>query len=359
MKSHPTKISKKGMTLEQWREERRNGIGGSDSAGVLGLSPVDKDGKPYKSALDIYRNKTEPGAIGFTGNEKTKAGTMLESVIGQMFSEKYNLKIRKDNFIRVHPEADFIRVNLDFVIVGDSRGPGVLEVKNTTRYNYDHWASGSLPINYYCQIQHEMLVTGYRWAMMAVLVEGWEIVPIPIEADDDIHEKMIKVYGDFWNKNVLARVPPPPQTAAEVEKVFPISNPRKVILAADVTATAVFKMILAQDMAARWKKIAEEYEFQIKTAMGDAEKMMHKNRTVLSWKNDADGLLFKKNEFAEDHPDLYKKYTEVKPGRRRFLTKVTVGDFMALKPKLIKEIEGEHKNEQADRPETDGVPSQG
>lgn len=44
------KISTVGMTRMEWLEQRRNGIGGSDAAVIVGLNP-------YRSRLELYADK--------------------------------------------------------------------------------------------------------------------------------------------------------------------------------------------------------------------------------------------------------------------------------------------------------------
>ncbi len=39
------------MNKEEWLEERKNGIGGSDAATILGLNP-------YKTNIDLWEEKT-------------------------------------------------------------------------------------------------------------------------------------------------------------------------------------------------------------------------------------------------------------------------------------------------------------
>ena len=69
--------STRDMTREQWLEERRKGIGGSDAAAIAGLSP-------WKSPVAVWLEKTgqvepeEPGEAAYWG-------TVLEDVVARNF----------------------------------------------------------------------------------------------------------------------------------------------------------------------------------------------------------------------------------------------------------------------------------
>jgi len=57
------------MNKEEWLEERKNGIGGSDAATILGLNP-------YKTNIDLWEEKTgRKEAIDISDKPYVKYGT--------------------------------------------------------------------------------------------------------------------------------------------------------------------------------------------------------------------------------------------------------------------------------------------
>jgi putative phage-type endonuclease len=69
-----------GMSEQEWLELRRKGLGGSDVATAMGLSP-------WKSPMQLYLEKTgeiDPEPL---TSEVVYWGTVLESVIANRFAE--------------------------------------------------------------------------------------------------------------------------------------------------------------------------------------------------------------------------------------------------------------------------------
>ena len=101
------KIDKTKMTIEEWREQRRKGIGSSDAAALLGLNP-------FKSPLIVYEDKINPILEREVETEKipkVKAGIMMEPVIAEMFSKEMKLELIEDPYIRIHKKFNFIISN--------------------------------------------------------------------------------------------------------------------------------------------------------------------------------------------------------------------------------------------------------
>jgi hypothetical protein len=72
--------STRDMTREQWFEERRKGIGGSDAAAVAGLSR-------YRTPIQVYMEKL--GLIDPPEeNEAMYWGKKLEDLVAEEFSQK-------------------------------------------------------------------------------------------------------------------------------------------------------------------------------------------------------------------------------------------------------------------------------
>lgn len=98
---------------EQWLRERKKGIGGSDVAAILGLSK-------WKSAYDIWVDKTTDVLQEEYSNESIYWGNVLEEVVAQEFSKQTGFKVRRNNKILQHPEYYWMRASIDRKIVGIS-----------------------------------------------------------------------------------------------------------------------------------------------------------------------------------------------------------------------------------------------
>lgn len=77
------KISTLGMSREEWLEERRKSLGGSDMGAVLGLNR-------YRSPYTVWAEKT--GRIGEEpDNEAMRQGRDLEQYVASRFEEASRL----------------------------------------------------------------------------------------------------------------------------------------------------------------------------------------------------------------------------------------------------------------------------
>lgn len=305
------------MTREQWLAERAKGLGGSDAGAVLGLNK-------WKSAVELFLEKTgqrpeEPETA------KMRAGRAMEEVIAQLFAEETGLTVRQDHKIRVHPEFDFIRANVDRVIVGDDRGPGILECKNVGGMTLKSAEEDGydVPPSHYCQWQHYSLVTGYTWGYLAYFVDGWDLRLVHMQRNEEfIQDTLLPELCAFWLDNVQAGVPPPAQSSRDVLALFPRSTPGRSVEIAD--EALVGQLARLKEVKALIKPLEAEEDAlaeAVKLLMGDAESLTIGGQPAVTWKSSKDVSRFDERRFAAENPDLVTKYTVTVPGSRRFLVK--------------------------------------
>lgn len=198
-----------GMTPEQV-EARRQGIGGSDAAAVLGCDP-------YKTALDVYRVKVgDVAPIG--ANAAMKRGIYLEPIARRLYRELTGRRVRR-LAQRVHPDRPWMIANVDGQIVGDARGPGILEIKCPGVWSFSKIEREGLPLPYLVQANHYMSVFGYGWASFAIFnADLWRLIHFDIARDDELLAALLVAEEQFWKGHVAARVPPQEQqdTTGEV-----------------------------------------------------------------------------------------------------------------------------------------------
>lgn len=185
------------MSVEDWRELRRIGLGGSDAAGAVGLSR-------YASPISVYFSKVSEIAD-IEDSEKMEAGRKLEPVIAEWFAEKTGKHVVRQPYMYQHPEYDWMLANVDFGIYGENAG---LECKNTSYENDKDWEEGIIPDEHYLQCNHYMAVTGAdRWYIV-YLVDGWKLRWVVIERDEDLIQTLIEQEKYFWENYVVPKQPP-------------------------------------------------------------------------------------------------------------------------------------------------------
>lgn len=180
-------VSTEGLTNEQWLEYRRLGIGGSDAAAVMGLSP-------FCTMRDLYYDKCGIQAVMEEEESNWVAkqvGHRLEDLVAEIFSVKTGLKVYPVRKMFKHPLFPFMLADVDFFIdFGDGR-TGILECK-TTNYNCQNkWANDSVPVNYEYQGRHYMAVMNLDEVYFACLYGNNEneFIIRHMERDLDMEEE--------------------------------------------------------------------------------------------------------------------------------------------------------------------------
>lgn len=84
-------VSTEDLPREQWLEYRRKGIGGSDAAAILGISP-------FRTGRDLYYDKLN--IVTADDNEnwvQLEVGTLLEPLVAKIFAHKTGYKIYRSS----------------------------------------------------------------------------------------------------------------------------------------------------------------------------------------------------------------------------------------------------------------------
>lgn len=185
---------------DDWHTLREKRIGGSDIGAILGVNK-------YKSIIDVYIDKTE--GSNFEGNESTFWGHMHESTIMKVFAQKH----REFNVYQAPYSVvdNFLIANLDAVLKDKNTGEhGVLEIKTTNAFNYKDWEGDVIPQYYYAQVQHYLMLTGYKFAYIAVLIGGNKYKDFKIERSEEDIALIKEKVTEFYTENLLKQIPPMP-----------------------------------------------------------------------------------------------------------------------------------------------------
>lgn len=190
---------------QEFHEERMLGLGATDSPKILGFS---KRG----TALSVYLQK-----IGEAGESAMSLpawlGLKLEDAVGELYSAREGFRLRHANKQYVHPQHAWMRCHLDFRVWGH---PELLVECKTRAYKTGFGEDGTeeVPLDIWCQCQHEMAVTGALRDDVAVLFGHHTFHVYPIHRNDQFIDSMIPRLSEFWHENVLQRVPPAATGAA-------------------------------------------------------------------------------------------------------------------------------------------------
>lgn len=139
-------VSTENLTEQEWLAYRRRGIGGSDVAAILGISP-------FRTARDLYDDKLNiASAADDAGNwVALEMGHLLEPLVARIFAKKTGLEVFQIKKMFQHPQYPFMLADVDYFVRLPNGKISILEIK-TTNYNAkDHWwKDGEECVPVYC-----------------------------------------------------------------------------------------------------------------------------------------------------------------------------------------------------------------
>jgi putative phage-type endonuclease len=220
----------------EWYAARNSGIGGSEAAVVLGHKPFNK------TRLDLWKQKTGADAGAFAGNVATRYGTQIEPYLLDRLLWDFGYSARECDAQLVHKTHQFMRCNLDGIIMDDADVIGIVEIKSSSGT-----LAGDQPHEYHMpQIQHNLAVTGLPFciyvfhtvpierehalaipeqfiapeqhdAYWRYLATAGDIKVIRVERDDDYIAHLIRHEAEFWACVESGTEPPELMPSDEIE----------------------------------------------------------------------------------------------------------------------------------------------
>lgn len=287
------------LTAEQI-EDRRKGIGASDVAAILGLSP-------WATATDIYWTKTAGTA--FSGNAATDMGNTLEPAI--LARAEAELGPLARDVVVQHPTLEFCRSRLDGQLL-DTLQP--VEAKTAGIVNYmpreirEQWGeddTDEVPMGYLVQVQFQIACTGADLAYLYALLGGRGFARFRIIRNDRLIAGMMSKVEAFW-ASVLAGTPPDPSAPVPMEIL------KTVRREPTIRATVPVDIVRDWDAAKAALKEATEAEKTAKArlleSLGEAEiGDVDDGRVVKFMEQRVGGSRIDAAALKTSWPDIYKQ----------------------------------------------------
>lgn len=308
------------LSRQAWLQVRRSGIGSSDAAAAVGLHP-------YKSPLALWLEKTGrddhlPQPDPHDLRSPVYWGTVLESLVAQQYSHQTGRTVRRVNAVLQHPQQPWMLANLDREVVGCPEVQ-ILECKTAGLNGARLWRDG-VPEYVQLQVMHQLAVTGHPAADVAVLICGQELQIHRIERDETTITQLIELERQFWDR--VEQDQPPPADGSEsaataLQCLYPRDSGQRLDLSTDPELGAVFDELVALrhtlDAGAQRES---ELRQRLQQRMGDASLAIFA-RGEISWKRSKDSTRLDVDRLLQDQPELLQRYSQTRPGSRRFLVR--------------------------------------
>jgi putative phage-type endonuclease len=298
-----------------WLEWRRAGLGGSDVAAILDLSP-------WSGPFDVWLSKTEGGSDG--GNASTKRGQILESAILQHAADELGARLLPGEAL-AHPDRPWHRATPDGYL--ETAGAEVvgIEGKSTRAFDEAHgWGeagTNEVPLGYRIQCHWYMGATGLSvWYLAAFATLTDEFRLYRIESDPKVEQALVERAGQWWRKHIENGEPPALDTSDACGRYLHAAHtpPGDEVAEADADQVGIVEQWrLAKEAENEAREERKRIEVELKAAIGDAAGLRGEFGRV-KWSRFQRSSLDAKRLRAE-RPDLapvLDAYTKTSPSSR-------------------------------------------
>ncbi len=324
--------------VQSWHTRRLLGIGGSEVAAVLGLNPYGT------TPFDVWQEKTGRQHKEIS-NRFTLWGSILEDTVARHFAYVTGYAVAKCSRHFSLKSAPWLVGNVDRLITIDGVRSAVLECKTASAYSdskfnksaawyadgefFDDNAGGitsetDIPINYYLQCQHYMLVTGYHKCFLAVLIGGNDYRIFVVPFNESVSKFIYSKCSEFWCQNVLSDVPPEPKSSDYIKTFFQKEN--SVIVANDYVSALIATMKVNNDKIAELEHDNDLIKDEIVKYIATNEQLLDadgnkiatfkaQNRSEI----DFDSMTESEKKICTSYDEIIKKHTIKKQSEKRTL----------------------------------------
>lgn len=303
--NHLKRIDTRSMPRAEWLELRKKTIGGSDAAGIVGLSS-------YASPYTVWANKT--GRLPDSeDNEAMRQGRDLEEYVARRWMGATGKTVRRCNAMLYNSLYPYAHADIDRSVIGENAG---LECKTTSTLNIHQFHGVDFPEKYYVQCVHYMAVTGAdRW-YLAVLVLGKGFYTFVLDRNQEEIDALMAAERDFWE---FVKNDTPPDldgleaTGEALQAIYSASDGSSIQLFGRESMLSEYFSLRseAQLLEERMERIVNT----IKEDMQDSERGNCGGFSVL-WKSQT-RRQFQPKEFEKAHPEIdlrpYYKHTVSRP----------------------------------------------
>lgn len=263
-----------------WLEKRKHYVTGTDAAQLLGISP-------FGSKFSVWLDKTGQGQeIAQTG--AMRAGLAFEADILRMYAEDTDAKVEHMDGYDLKTSDAYPRLGAS--LDGWNHTLGIPVDSKNIRWKTEKWGdawTSDFPDYYKTQLQVQMMVTGAKFAHLAVMFSGQDFCIYTMEYDEELAQRILDASEALWpyvEGGEMPEVSGSDAASSYIKDKYAEGTPDKEKEADEDLKKYVadYKAATAAETAAKAKKA--EAANRIKVFMGEA--------TIVpgwcTWKNNKD-----------------------------------------------------------------------
>jgi putative phage-type endonuclease len=275
---------------------RSQGIGGSEAAAALGVSR-------WKTPLRLFKEKRkeiEPEDI--STDQNVYFGLKLEPLLFAEYTERTGIRLRKRHMMKSR-KYPWMVATIDRMPIGVP--DLILEGKTINAFafkgsEYGPDGSDKIPLDYYCQCQHNMIVANRQVCDMPVLIGGSDFRIYRIARHEAFCKKLISAEARFWAAVRDGHPEPPPMNVDDILMMFPQPVPDKIVEANITSWKAHQTLMRHRKHIEHHEAIAERAAFKMKKQMKDAEVLQFNGVTLATWRQSGKSRRFVPKEIEPE-----------------------------------------------------------
>jgi putative phage-type endonuclease len=292
-------------------EDRNTYIGGADAAAVAGVGL-------WASPYSVWARKVGAETEEREQTERMRWGLVLERPLALEWARREGIparSVKRSGFFRM-ADRPYVGGHPDFLADHPVDGPIVIETKLSDRASEWEGEEGdNIPLQYFLQVQHYLLISGRQVAYLVVLLRGNELRSWRIPRDEEVIGGLLEAYDDFWAL-VESRTPPEVDgheaTAETLKRRYPRERDEEIV--ADLPEQALVESLIETKRVLKLEEARKtEIENRLKERMKTAARLLapgvviswrqNKPSVVTDWESVAKGYRAVLSEIVDEFPE--------------------------------------------------------
>lgn len=282
LRADPVGVLPADTPRDVWLGARQAGIGASEIAAVMGISPWESPFSLYWRKVNGWRNEE---------TEETTAGHRAEPVIADWWAEQHPDWLVATAGLYAHPDRPWQMATPDRLVYTPCdcpwHAPGdevaltaLLECKYLVQ-SWDGWGepgTDDIPVYYRAQCLWQLDVLGVDQVHVAAW-HGAQFREYLVRRDETDLTMMREAGRRFWQR-VQAGDPPPVDEHSATLTALKRLHPSVEDIDVEVDARLAAGYARARRIKTAAEKLCDRYEAELRAQLGDARRAVHDGRTV-------------------------------------------------------------------------------